>query len=312
MSRAGDLLSRLRATPGCERVRVVVLSGRIAREERWRFSVLGVRYGYYSDNGEDAIELILALDPATGRILWSKAFEGPIRAALTRQIDTLTALLPRAGEAAGVSRLPDGAAYYAATLAQHTTTDLSAAAIHRIDKEHGRTPYLIVGDPAMKQRSGITGDTILDEYSRHGIEIQVDGIPHDKQVGINKMLQYMKLNPKTGMPFLMVTDNCVNTIREIKSAKQNRIINKQVASRKNAPEGQREKDDHTTDALRYLVTLMPDLTPEDFAGQQKEKFDFVADMLGAVRPWNGIAERRRAAFDASGWKSPHSETAGLE
>ena len=60
------------------------------------------------------------------------AFEGPIRAALTRQIDTLTALLPRAGEAAGVSRLPDGAAYYAATLAQHTTTDLSAAAIHRI------------------------------------------------------------------------------------------------------------------------------------------------------------------------------------
>lgn len=187
-----------------------------------------------------------------------------------------------------------------------------AAAIHRIDKEHGRTPYLIVGDPAMKQRSGITGDTILDEYSRHGIEIQVDGIPHDKQVGINKMLQYMKLNPKTGMPFLMVTDNCVNTIREIKSAKQNRIINKQVASRKNAPEGQREKDDHTTDALRYLVTLMPDLTPEDFAGQQKEKFDFVADMLGAVRPWNGIAERRRAAFDASGWKSPHSETAGLE
>jgi uncharacterized protein (DUF885 family) len=60
------------------------------------------------------------------------AFDGPIRAALTRQIDTLTALLPRAGEAAGVSRLPDGAAYYAATLAQHTTTDLSAAAIHRI------------------------------------------------------------------------------------------------------------------------------------------------------------------------------------
>lgn len=60
------------------------------------------------------------------------AFEVPIRATLTRQIDTLTALLPRAGEAAGVSRLPDGAAYYAATLAQHTTTDLSAAAIHRI------------------------------------------------------------------------------------------------------------------------------------------------------------------------------------
>ena len=56
-------------------------------------------------------------------------------AALTRQIDTLTALLPRAGSDAGVSRLPDGAAYYAATLEQHTTTSLSAAEIHRIGRE---------------------------------------------------------------------------------------------------------------------------------------------------------------------------------
>lgn len=62
-------------------------------------------------------------------------FEGPIRAALTRQIDALTALLPRAVDAAGVARLPDGEAYYAATLAQHTTTDLSAAEIHRIGRE---------------------------------------------------------------------------------------------------------------------------------------------------------------------------------
>lgn len=63
------------------------------------------------------------------------AFEGPIRAALTRQIETLTALLPRAGAAAGVARLPDGEAYYAATLAQHTTTSLTAAEIHRIGRE---------------------------------------------------------------------------------------------------------------------------------------------------------------------------------
>lgn len=62
-------------------------------------------------------------------------FEGPIRAALTRQIDALTTLLPRAGDAAGVARLPEGEAYYAATLAQHTTTNLSAAEIHRIGRE---------------------------------------------------------------------------------------------------------------------------------------------------------------------------------
>ncbi len=65
----------------------------------------------------------------------AKVFEGPIRAALTRQIDALTALLPRAGTDAGVARLPDGTAYYAATLAQHTTTSLDAAEIHRIGRE---------------------------------------------------------------------------------------------------------------------------------------------------------------------------------
>lgn len=63
------------------------------------------------------------------------AFEGPIRAALSRQIQALTELLPRSGDAAGVSRLPRGEAYYAATLAQHTTTDLGAAEIHRIGRE---------------------------------------------------------------------------------------------------------------------------------------------------------------------------------
>lgn len=59
-------------------------------------------------------------------------FEGPIRAALTRQIEVLTALLPKSGEEAGVSRLPDGPAYYAATLAQHTTTDMTAEQIHQL------------------------------------------------------------------------------------------------------------------------------------------------------------------------------------
>jgi len=59
-------------------------------------------------------------------------FEGPIRAALTRQIEVLAALLPKAGDEAGVSRLPDGPAYYAATLAQHTTTDMTAEQIHQL------------------------------------------------------------------------------------------------------------------------------------------------------------------------------------
>jgi ribosomal-protein-alanine N-acetyltransferase len=33
------------------------------------FSAMGVRRAYYSDNSEDAIEMMLAIDPASGRVL---------------------------------------------------------------------------------------------------------------------------------------------------------------------------------------------------------------------------------------------------
>jgi uncharacterized protein (DUF885 family) len=65
----------------------------------------------------------------------ARLFEGPITAAVTRQIAALTQILPRAGTAAGVSRLPQGADYYAATLRLHTTTEMSAAEIHKLGRE---------------------------------------------------------------------------------------------------------------------------------------------------------------------------------
>jgi uncharacterized protein (DUF885 family) len=55
--------------------------------------------------------------------------------ALARQIDTLTGLLARSTQDAGVRRLPDGEAYYAATLKLHTTTELGAEEIHRTGLE---------------------------------------------------------------------------------------------------------------------------------------------------------------------------------
>ncbi len=68
-----------------------------------------------------------------GRAL--ELWNGSIRAALSRQIDTLTSLLPRATTVAGVGRLPGGAAYYAAVLKLHTTTDLTPDQIHRTGLE---------------------------------------------------------------------------------------------------------------------------------------------------------------------------------
>ncbi|MEO7328785.1 MAG: GNAT family N-acetyltransferase [Minicystis sp.] len=58
-----------------EKIRVLLLEVRrsnVAAIRLYRglgFTALGVRRGYYSDNGEDAVEMILGLDPETGRAL---------------------------------------------------------------------------------------------------------------------------------------------------------------------------------------------------------------------------------------------------
>lgn len=190
-----------------------------------------------------------------------------------------------------------------------TTVEDHAAAIKRINAEIGRDPYLIFGDPAMNQKSGITGDSIVAEYARWGIQVQTKGITRDKLVGVNKVNQYLKQNPKTDLPFLLVAASCENTRREVKGAKAARIVNKLVASRKNAPEGMREKDDHTPDAIRYLVTAMPDgLSADDIAGTAPDiNYDDVG--LPYSRTWDGV-DHRYTQMEAFGWRG--SQTQGLE
>ena len=186
-----------------------------------------------------------------------------------------------------------------------------AKVIHEINEELNCTPYMVTGDPAMKQRSGITGESIISEYARHGIYINVDGIPRMKEVGINKIMQYLKINPKTGTPFLTILRECENTIRELKSAKQNRFVNKKIAAMKNQPEGQREKDDHTIDALRYLMTFMPDLTPDDYAGTAEDKYEYASDLLDVTYTWRTELERRNSKA-LNGWTVVQSGTSSAD
>lgn len=57
--------------------------------------------------------------------------DGPIAAALDRQIALLEELMPRATEEAGVRRLPGGMEFYATCLRQHTSTTLSPQEAHQ-------------------------------------------------------------------------------------------------------------------------------------------------------------------------------------
>ncbi|TKD50744.1 DUF885 domain-containing protein [Sphingomonas baiyangensis] len=59
-------------------------------------------------------------------------FANRIQPALSRQIAALEALLPNASSDAGVWRLPDGDAYYAAAVRSNTTVDTPPGELHRI------------------------------------------------------------------------------------------------------------------------------------------------------------------------------------
>lgn len=57
------------------RVRLILLEVRRSNRDARRlyrklgFTAMGVRPGYYADNGEDAIEMVLEIDPETGRVV---------------------------------------------------------------------------------------------------------------------------------------------------------------------------------------------------------------------------------------------------
>jgi phage terminase large subunit-like protein len=138
----------------------------------------------------------------------------------------------------------------------------------KIIDESNAEIFLTTGDPAIKQTKEHTGTSILHEYSRHGIYIAVDAIPNDRRVGLEKIQQYMKMNPKTGKPFLMFTDDCPNLIAELPKLKWKKHASVKVSEQKNKLEDIRDKDNHCYDALKYAMTFMDDLSPDRLAGRE--------------------------------------------
>lgn len=69
------LMSEAIAYAAAHHVRILVLEARrsnraaIGLYEKLGFTTFNVREGYYADNDEDAVEMMLAMDPATGRVL---------------------------------------------------------------------------------------------------------------------------------------------------------------------------------------------------------------------------------------------------
>ncbi len=163
-------------------------------------------------------------------------------------------------------------------------------------KESGAELFLTTGDPAIKQTKEHTGTSILQEYAKHGIYIAVDNIPTDRRIGLEKLQQYMKINPKTKKPYVMITDDCPNLIAELPKLKWKKHASARVAEQKNKLEDIRDKDNHCYDALKYAMTFMDDLSPEkQFSASKRDEFH------QEFRQHFGATEKFNEYDDQSSW-----------
>jgi hypothetical protein len=147
--------------------------------------------------------------------------------------------------------------------------------IHEYERFLGRRPRLRTGDPAIKQRSGITGTSVLQEYAKHGIYIAVDSVPKDPSIGIVRMRQHMRVDPRTGKPRWQLYQ-CPNLTSELMDLHWERYINR-TAERKNPKETVHKFNDHGFDSCKYLFTFMPTLTPEELGEKPKSSIGVGAE-----------------------------------
>jgi hypothetical protein len=59
-----------------------------------------------------------------------------------------------------------------------------------------------------------------------------------------------------------ITQQCPNTVREIKGYSFKIFTSPKIADRNNLREEPKKKNDHAVDSCRYFFTLMPYLTPK--------------------------------------------------
>lgn len=172
---------------------------------------------------------------------------------------------------------PDG---QIVTFAEHYKAEMTvpqhAVVFHEKNKAFKRLPDFVVGDPAMSQRNGVTGTSIMQEYADRDIYIAAGN--NDVDSGVNRMIQY--LDHSEGLPRWTITSNCVNLIAELKKLRWASFASKKVQYDNNKREKIHKKDDHAFDSARYFFSCMPDLTGPGIE---------ITATNGTTNPWDLIA-----------------------
>jgi hypothetical protein len=154
-----------------------------------------------------------------------------------------------------------------------------AREVHERNKLEGRrAPEIYVGDPAIAQRNGQTGDSIQTAYATNGVPIVLGN--NDVKIGVEKMNRYLKSGR------WLITGNCTNLIKELQRVRWKIYETARKRQDNNLREELHKKDDHAPDSARYFFGLMPDLyIPPQGTGNSEElrATDIVKQMMQGAK-----------------------------
>lgn len=211
------------------------------------------------------------------------------------------------------------------------TVDQHAKIIKERIRSHGRAPDLLVADPSIQNRNGITNTSIQEEYQRLGLSFILGN--NDVKSGIVRVKKYLNKHPYVGNPLrrsplyggppvgvdpstyispetdglyhkLMITPNCGNLIHELKRYRWKTFTDKKKQFENNPYEEPHKKDDHAADALRYMIMTRPDLIANS-GGASSDNLDEIMrglDQKIAVSGDWGVADPNNLLNSDSNWE----------
>lgn len=186
------------------------------------------------------------------------------------------------------------------------TIDYHSKVILDRDRVHGFAPSVRICDPALAQRQAVTGTSIQTEYAIRGIGMALGN--NDVPTGVAKMQQYVAVRGD-GKPSWLITENCVNLIREMQRLRWKVWANTKMRADNNPHEVIHKKDDHACDSARYFFSFMPYLKadpmqpinrqlPEGFGSTAKSPTSAFANIDPNLTP----AALSRRAQNSTEWQ----------
>lgn len=168
---------------------------------------------------------------------------------------------------------------------QHTVQQVAEYIVKQENffrQTYGIVPFLRIADPAIRQRSVVTGLSIQIEYAQHGVNLAL-GQTRSVEAGLDKMNNYLRLNK------WFITEDCPNLQKEMRKYRREDYSSARSRENNNRKEKPRKKDDHAIDACRYFFSYMPTL---DIEVETKKPLPSKEEVARLMQPGTTFDPRR--------------------